>query len=176
MKVTLSATMVAALLSVVPVTTALAHVTANPDEAPADSYFRTALRVGHGCSGSATTAVRVKIPQGVLSVHPQPKPGWKIEIKRRKLDQPVDVGHGRTIIETVDEIVWRGNLPDAYFDEFGLSMKLPAQPNTTLYLPVVQECERGVERWIEVPAGGKPWGDYASPAPFIRLRDTKPGH
>ena len=26
------------------------------------------------------------------------------------------------------------------------------KPNTTLYFPVVQECEQGVSRWIDIPA------------------------
>lgn len=149
---------------------ALGHVTANPNEAPAGAYFRTALRVSHGCSGAATTAVRVKVPDGVFSVRPQAKPGWTIEITMRKLDRPVEIGHGRTITETVDEIAWRGGpLPEAHFDEFGLSMRMPAQPRQTVYFPVVQECERGVHRWIEIPAAGQKWGDLKEPAPFVRL-------
>src|SRR5690606_2375248 len=120
---------------------ATAHVTADPGEAPADSYFRIALRVPHGCEGSPTIAVRVKIPDGVRSVKPQVKPGWEISVTRRKLDRPVDAGHGRMITETVDEVAWRGGpLPDAYFDEFGLNMRLPATPGKTLYFPTVQEC------------------------------------
>jgi uncharacterized protein YcnI len=150
-----------------------AHVTANPAEAPADAYFRTALRIGHGCAGAATTAVRVKIPEGVLAVRPQAKPGWAIEIKLRKLDAPADLGHGRTVSETVDEIAWRGGpLPDAQFDEFGLVMRLPARAGSTLYFPVVQECEQGVHRWIEIPAAGQKWNDLREPAPYIRLLDA----
>jgi len=152
---------------------AFAHVTANPNEAPADSYFRTALRIGHGCAGSPTTAVRVKIPDGVTAVKPQVKPGWSIEIKMRKLEKPLDAGHGRTVSETVDEIAWRGNLPDADFDEFGLSIRLPAKAGQTLYFPVVQECEQGVHRWIEIPAAGQKWDDLREPAPFIRLIDKR---
>lgn len=152
--------------------TAHAHVTANPNEAPADSYFRTAFRVGHGCAGSPTTAVRVKIPGGVTAAKPQVKPGWAIEIKLRKLETPVDAGHGRTVTEVVDEIAWRGGpLPDAYFDEFGLSLRLPAGAGRVLYFPIVQECEQGVHRWIEIPAQGQQWDDLREPAPFIRLID-----
>ena len=154
---------------------AYAHVTANPNEAPANAYFRTSLRVSHGCSGSPTTAVRVKIPDGVQSVRPQAKPGWTIEIKMRKLDKPVEVGHGRAVTETVDEIAWRGGpLPDAYFDEFGLSMRMPAGSKQLLYFPVVQECEQGVHRWIEIPAAGQKWGDLKEPAPFVRVIDAPP--
>lgn len=155
---------------------AQAHVTANPNEGPADSYFRTALRIGHGCEGSPTVAVRVKLPDGVTSVRPQMKPGWTIEIKMRKLDKPIDAGHGRMITETIDEIAWRGGpLPDAYFDEFGLSLRLPAA-GSALYFPTVQECEKGVHRWIEIPAAGQSWNDLKEPAPFVRLTPKRDSH
>lgn len=155
---------------------ARAHVTLNPNEAPAGTYFRTALRVGHGCSGSPTVAIRVKIPDGLTTVKPQPKPGWEITIKMRKLEKPVDAGHGRMVSEVVDEIAWRGGpLPDAHFDEFGLSMKLPATPRTTLWFPTIQECQQGVHRWIEIPTGKQNWDDLKEPAPFVRLIDVKPG-
>jgi uncharacterized protein YcnI len=87
-------------------TSASAHVTAAPNEATAGSFFQTAFTVPHGCSGSPTIAVRVKIPEGILLVKPQMKPGWEIEIKNRKLDKPIEAGHG-TITETVDEVAWR---------------------------------------------------------------------
>ena len=48
-------------------------------------------------------------------------------------------------------------------------MKLPDKPGETLYFPTVQECEKGVHRWIEIPAAGKSRGDYKEPAPFLRL-------
>jgi len=162
----------ASVLILASAASAHAHVTANPTEAPANGYVRTALRVGHGCNGSATTAVRVKIPDGVTAAKPQAKPGWAIEIKMRELDKPLDAGHGRMVGEAVDEIAWRGGpLPDAYFDEFGLSLRLPAKAGQTLYFPVVQECEQGVHRWIEIPAQGEKWDDLREPAPFIRLID-----
>lgn len=154
-----------------------AHVTANPNEASADSYFRTALRVGHGCEGSSTIAVRVKLPDGITSARPEMKPGWAIDIKMRKLDKPIDAGHGRMISEVVDEIAWRGGpLPDAYFAEFGLSLKLPNTPNATLYFPLVQECEKGAHRWIEIPAAGQGWNDLKEPAPFVRVGPKRGGH
>jgi periplasmic copper chaperone A len=147
---------------------AAAHVTANPNQAPADSWFRTALRVSHGCEGTPTIAVRVQLPDGVVSVRPQMKPGWDISIKMRTLDQPIEGPHG-AITEVVDEIAWRsGPLPDAYFDEFGLTMRLPAEQGT-LYFPTVQECEEGIHRWIEIPSGGQAWGDLDEPAPFVTV-------
>lgn len=175
MRVTACAVLAAVYL--VSIGAAEAHVTANPNEAAADSYFRTALRVGHGCEGSPTIAVRVKLPDGLMSVRPQMKPGWTIEIKMRKLAAPIDAGHGRVVTEAVDEIAWRGGpLPDAYFDEFGLSVKLPNMPGATLYFPVVQECEKSVHRWIEIPTAGQSWDSLKEPAPFVRVGPKRGGH
>ena len=59
--------------------------------------------------------------------------------------------------EGVKEVVWSGGkLPDDNYDEFVISTFLTdgLKPNTTLYFPVVQECEQGVSRWIEIPAEG----------------------
>jgi len=153
---------------------ASAHIVASPNEAPANGYFRTALRVTHGCDGAATVAIRVRMPEGVTSVRPQMKPGWEITITMRALAKPVDSGHGQKITETVDEVTWRGGpLPDSYFDEFGLTMRVSAQAGTVLYLPTVQECEKGVRNWTGIPAANQKWGDLPSPAPFLRIQKQR---
>jgi uncharacterized protein YcnI len=156
--------------------TASAHVVADPASGPSGGYFRTSLRVGHGCEGAATVAVRVRIPEGVLIAKPQPKPGWQVSVTKKRLDPPADNRHGGKLTEAVDEIAWRGGpLADSEFDEFGLSLKLPDRPaGETLWFPVVQECERGVHRWIEIPGDGQRWGDLREPAPFIRLTPPEP--
>ncbi|MBI5129842.1 MAG: YcnI family protein [Rhodopseudomonas palustris] len=154
---------------------AVAHVSLQPNEAVAGNYVQTALSVPHGCDGTATLAVRVKIPDGVLSVKPQMKPGWSIEIKTRKIEGEQPKLHGKTITETVDEVAWRGGpLPDAYYDTFGLVMKLPDAAGKTLYFPVVQECEKGVHRWIEIPAAGQTPDGLKEPAPGLRLKPKAP--
>ena len=40
------------------------------------------------------------------------------------------------------------------------------QPGQTIYLPVVQECEKGAHRWIEIPGQGS---DLPEPAPELKL-------
>ncbi|CAN5234915.1 YcnI family protein [soil metagenome] len=166
------AAVVAAVISPMP---AAAHVTARPDEATAGAYFQTAFNVGHGCDGSATVAVRVKIPDGVVSVKPQMKAGWTVEIRKRTLAAPQPGLHGKTITDTVDEVSWRGGpLPDSLYDTFGVTMKLPDTPDQTLYFPVVQECEKGTNRWIEIPAAGEGPDRLHEPAPGIRLKPKAP--
>jgi uncharacterized protein YcnI len=106
-----------------------------------------------------------------VAVKPQMKPGWTITITKRKLDKPIEMGHG-SVTETVDEVAWRGGpLPDAYYDEFGITMRIVGGAGTTLWFPTVQECEQGVHRWIEIPTAGQKWGDLDSPAPFVKIRD-----
>jgi periplasmic copper chaperone A len=164
---TRSTAMAIALFAALP---AAAHVTLEHKQAAAGSYYKAVLQVGHGCKGSPTVSVRVRIPDGVTSAKPQPKLGWTMAIKRTKLPKPVDAGHGRTIDEVVSEVAWSGGpLQDHEFDEFKIMLKLPDQPGTTLYLPVVQECKEGVHRWIELPQAGKTPAQLKEPAPALQL-------
>jgi len=155
--------------------TAQAHVTLAEPEATVGASYRATFRVPHGCGTSPTVKVRVRIPVGVVGVKPMPKSGWKLDLVRGKYDKPYNMYHS-TLTEGVKEVAWSsGNLPNDYYDEFVLSVYLTADlvPGTTLYFPVVQECEDGVNRWIEIPAEGKSSSDYKQPAPALRLRSKK---
>ena len=71
-------------------------------------------------------------------------------------------------------MVWSGGkLADDNFDEFIFSSFLTQglKPDTTLYFPVVQECEQGVSRWIDIPSGGQGGHghDSKTPAPGLKL-------
>lgn len=149
-------------------TAAQAHVTLENQQATIGSTYKATFRVPHGCDGSATVAIRVQIPAGVASVKPMPKPGWTVETIIDK-DQKISNGHGEAPV--VKEVRWSGGkLLDAHYDEFVLRAGLTdALKPGTLYFPLVQECEKGVERWIEIPAEGKSAGDYKKPAPGLKL-------
>lgn len=149
--------------------TAFAHASIETKQVPADSYYKLVMRVPHGCDSSPTLKVRIQIPDGVTGVKPQPKAGWKLEIVKGKLAQPVPDGHGGQITEGVKEVIWTGQLPDEYYDEFVMRMKLPDRPGETLNFPTVQECKKGFARWIEVPEAGKSIDDYAHPVPQVKL-------
>lgn len=165
----LEAAALAAMILAVP-GAALAHVSLQAKEAPAASYYKAVLQVGHGCEGSPTTEIRVKVPDGMQSAKPMPKAGWQVEAIEDKLAEPYE-SHGRTITEDVTEIRWTGgSLPDAHYDEFVFRAKLPDRPaDTVLYVPVVQVCEQGESRWIEIPAEGQDPHDLKEPAPSMRL-------
>ncbi len=154
---------------------AAAHVTVQPKEAPADSYFQLTFTVPHGCNGSATTALRIKLPDGILSAKPQMKPGWNVEVKTRKLATPQQAPHGKMVDEVVDEVAWRGGpLPDNLYDTFGIVVRFPDQPDRSLYFPAVQECEKGTARWIEIPSDNQGADKLQTPAPVVRLKAKSP--
>lgn len=156
---------------------ALAHITLETGEAAAGSTYKAVLRVGHGCEGSPTTTLRVQIPDGVIAVKPMPKPGWTLETRIEPFAEPVAY-YDQMLTEGVREIIWSGgSLPDEWYDEFVFRGMLPqGEVGQVLHFPVVQECEEGVHRWIEVPAEGQSADDLEEPAPTVTLSAPVDGH
>jgi uncharacterized protein YcnI len=165
------AAMLAAVLPlVVPVAQASAHVVLETKEAPAHSFFRAPFLVGHGCDGSSTIAIEITIPDGVTGVKPMPKPGWTLSITDAPYAQPLQV-HGKTVTSGVKTVSWSGGpLPDAWTDEFFLTMQLPDRPaGTVLHFPVVQRCESGTRNWTDIAEPGAAAPPTKSPAPALTL-------
>ena len=150
---------------------AAAHVTIDPPQAVAGSYLRAAFRVPHGCGSAATQRVVITLPEGVLMARPMPKPGWTLRVTEAPLATPIDNGHGGQVTKRVAEIAWEGgNLPDAWYDEFVVMLRLPATANETLWMPAVQHCEGGATAaWTQIPEAGRRVSDYRYPAPALRL-------
>lgn len=130
---------------------ASAHVTVQPKALPADSYTRIAVRVPNESDKAATTKVEVSFPEGIYSTSYEPVPGWKTTIKQRKLDQPVEAGHGSVDSET-DVVTFTATGPGikpGEFQDFGLSIRTPDKAGEELKFPAVQTYDDGeVVRWI----------------------------
>jgi uncharacterized protein YcnI len=153
--------------------TVSAHVTLETQQAAVGASYKAVLRVPHGCDGSATTAIRVRIPAGIIAVKPMPKPGWKLDTVSGTYAKPATL-RGAKVSEGVTEIAWSsGKLADAYYDEFVFTSALAdeLEAGQTVYFPVVQECEKGVNRWIEIPAAGArdDHSESSEPAPGLKL-------
>ena len=153
---------------------AAAHVTLETQKAFADSSYKAVLRVPHGCDGKPTTAIRVRMPEGLIAVKPMPKPGWQLAVVKGKYQHPYDY-EGTKLTEGVEEIDWSGGkLPDAFYDEFVFVGHLTdLAPGTVLSFPTVQECEGAVERWIEIPAKGQDPDELETPAPQLTVVEGK---
>jgi periplasmic copper chaperone A len=160
----------AAAITVAATGLAWAHVTLEVKEARSASTYKAVFRVGHGCGHSPTTAIRVQIPEGVIAVKPMPKPGWKLDTVVADYPKPVKY-YDEMLTKGVKEVSWSGGkLPNDQYDEFVLRATLPdGAAGTMIYFPVVQQCETGATRWIEIPAAGKTVDDYKEPAAVLKL-------
>ena len=156
--------------------TAGAHITANPGEAPSDSYATVRFDVGHGCEESPTTQLRIKVPPSVPSATPAVHPLWDVATKEGKKDK-VEL-HGETITRGVSEVSYTAKqpLPADRLDSVTLSVKLPAgEEGESVYFPTVQSCEKGQNRWIQIPAEGENPDELEEPAPAVVLTAAE-GH
>ena len=152
---------------------AAAHVALDQAEAAAGSYFKATFRVPHGCDGSPTTSVSIAIPEGVISVKPQPKHGWTVRTEKAAYKQSYEL-HGKTITEGVVRVTWEGGpLADGMFDEFAFMTKLPDDPEIMMiFFPVLQTCEEGSIAWDQLSAHG-PDEHLPRPAPMLHLNHGK---
>lgn len=128
---------------------ASAHIDPEPKEAQAGSTQPIAFTVEHGCDGSPTTQLDMRLPDGVTGAQPDPVEGWN-----------------GSVAENVITFVG-GPLPDDVEATFSVTMTLPPTPDTTIYFPFVQRCEVGEIRWIGIPA--EPGDELDEPAPALLL-------
>lgn len=163
-------TLAAAVLTTTLATPVAAHVVLDETNAPAGSYFKATFRVPHGCDGSATTAISIRIPEGVISVKPQPKHGWTVITEKAAYKKSYTL-HGREVNEGVVKVTWEGGpLADDMFDEFAFMTKLPNDADIMmLFFPVEQVCEKGSVNWDEIATPDMDPHSLARPAPMLHL-------
>ena len=161
----LAATLLAAL-ALAPA--AGAHVTLQPEEAPAGGFTRLDVRVPNEEDNASTTKVDVQMPPGFLFVSTEPVPGWSTKVTMRKLDKPVEQ-FGEQITEEVGRITFTGDgqtgvIRPGQFQDFGLSVGVPdKKPGSALTFKALQTYSNGeVVRWIGPP-------DSEQPAPQVKL-------
>ena len=147
---------------------AQAHVTLQPEEAPAGGFARLDVRVPNEEDDAGTTKVAVQMPPGFYFVSYEPKPGWNIKVTKRKLANPVEE-HGEKITEEVAEVTITGDgktgiIKPGQFEDFGLSLGVPeGKAGSKLTFKATQTYENGkVVRWIGAP-------DSEKPAPQVTL-------
>lgn len=151
---------------------ALAHASLDVKTASQGS-LRAAVRVPHGCEGSATTVVKVSIPEGIIGVKPAPKAGWTVETVKGPYAKAYEHYHGK-VSEGVKEIVWRGGpLLDEHYDEFIFVgfVSDAFKAGDAVPFPVTQDCEKGQVAWTEVAASGQEPRSLKYPAPILKIVD-----
>lgn len=160
---------------------AFSHVTLEQQQVETNTFYKAVLRVGHGCDGLPTTALRVQLPTGFQGAKPMPKAGWTIQSKTEKLATPYD-NHGKPVTEDVTEITWAvtsaaSALPDGHYDEFIL-LGRAAVPVGAAWFKVTQLCQEGSKTgsnpWTEVPTTGSSTRGLKFPAALLNV--TAPAH
>ena len=172
MKTLIQAAVAASLLSA---TAASAHVTLEKAEAPPKSTYKAVFRVPHGCGQSATTAINVTIPEGVIAAKPMPKAGWKLEITKGAYAKSYKY-YSSEVFEGPKQITWSGGmLPDDQYDEFTISVYFSdaISVGTNVFFPVEQTCEKGVNHWTGTAKDGEPAKEGVEPAPSVKITDVQ---
>jgi uncharacterized protein YcnI len=130
---------------------ALAHVSFTPVHGNAGREIVLKVRVGHGCDGQDTTAVRLTIPDGVEVVRADGLPNWRARIENKA---------GRAVAVT-----WRGKVAHDAPASADLRLRLPKREGW-LYFPAVQTCGKTAVNWTDIPKGDE---GAAHPAPAIEV-------
>jgi uncharacterized protein YcnI len=152
-KMLLTAALVLAPLS------AFAHVSLADNTAAPGAQVVAHFRVGHGCSGSPTTGLRIVLPAGVSGVVPQPQAGWKVETA-------MDGGQVKAVTYT------GGSLAADTKGEFLVAMTLPAKTGLFIF-PATQTCASGSEEWSDAP-DMKSGVKSTHPAPVLYVGEPAP--
>jgi uncharacterized protein YcnI len=128
-----------------------AHVTINPNTAPAKGFTELLVRVPSELDNANTTKIDMKFPHGFVQVSYDPKPGWKFNVQMAKLAKPVQTDDG-PVTEEVSRITISATgqgLAPGQFTDFPLSVAVPDQAGKKLLFPTVQTYSNGkVVRWI----------------------------
>ncbi len=154
---------------------AQAHVTLQPDTAPAGGFTRLDVRVPNERDDAGTTKVDVQLPPGFIAASYEPVPGWKVKVTRSKAAEPIDTGEGLKSDTQVSRITWTGDgkagvIAPGEFQDFGLSLKMPdGQAGDKLTFKALQTYDDGqVVRWIGPE-------DADEPAPVVTLEGGAEG-
>jgi hypothetical protein len=150
------------------ITNAYAHVGLEQSKAAAGSYHKLTFKVGHGCESTGTHTFKVTLPEEAMGAKPMPKAGWNLSTASAPLSKPY-TSHGKTIEKDVREVTWSGGLlPDAFYDEFSIQVKLTDTPGK-VYFKVTQICEKGRWDWIDIPEEGQSGKSLKAPAPVLEV-------
>ena len=139
---------------------AAAHVVLAPTTVAPGAEYAGAFKIGHGCSGSATVALKVEVP-GSLRVAAPAKAGWRMAVVRA-----VSLGGGG--VPPVRTITWRGRLAADQTESFPIVFVAP-EKDGPIYFKAIQSCETGEARWVEIATAAQSRRDLKFPAPVLEV-------
>lgn len=169
-----AALITAALVAVA--TPASAHVGVSTTDATQGGFGKAVFRVPNESDTAATTKLVVTLPEATpfAFVTAGSKPGWDVEIAKKKLDAPVKAGDYE-VTEIVSTVTWTatdGGIPVGQFDEFGISGG-PFPDADSISFAAQQSYDDGeVVDWAEEQVGDT---EPEHPAPSMTLAASTDG-
>lgn len=130
---------------------AAAHVEPDVTEVPAGAAATVEFHVEHGCEGSPTVKLELRVPADVTDAAPVEKPGWTGAVTDRVVTFA------------------GGSLPDDQEDAFSITFTAPSTVGTVLRFPMIQTCEQGTLEWIQTDE------EAERPAPAVKIVAAEPG-
>jgi uncharacterized protein len=150
---------------------AQAHVTLQPNQAPAGAFTVLDVRVPTERDNASTAKVDVQFPAGFASASYQAVPGWKVRVIKKKLATPIQTDDG-PITEGVSRMVWTrtnrgGGIKPGQFQDFPISVQIPGKAGDKLTFKALQTYSNGeVVRWIGAAGSDEP-------APVVTVTSAK---
>ena len=171
----LSAALITAVL-VLSATPASAHVTVSSPDASSGGFGKLVFRVPTESETAATTKIRITLPpdRPFAFVSAQPKPGWKLDVQKAELDEPL-TSHGTTLTEAVSTVTWTSTdgIAPGEFDEFAISAG-PFPKVRTMSFSAEQTYDDGeVVSWDEPTKKGAAEPEHPAPALALAAADVE---
>jgi uncharacterized protein YcnI len=154
---------------------AWAHVSVSPSEAPRGSFTTLTFQVPNETEDANTTKVEVQFPQDhpIADASVQAIPGWNVVVTKKALETPITTDEGDSLDEGVNTVTWTATgdgIKPGFFEQFKVSVGLPAEGDT-LTFPALQTYDNGdVVRWIGVET--TPGEEPEDPAPTLTLTEA----
>jgi uncharacterized protein YcnI len=151
---------------------AAAHVAVTPSSAePGAEATELSFRVPNERSDATTTAVELALPTdhpfALASVRPMP--GWKIQVTKQKLAQPLKSDDG-PVTDAVTSITWTGgSIGVGQYEDFDVTIgPLPENPTGIVFKALQTYSDGSVVRWIDLTPAGSAEPEH--PAPVLQVR------
>ena len=127
---------------------ASAHLEPDPASITAGEAATVAFNVEHGCDGSPTIELQIKLADGITDAQPVAKDGWTSSV--------------------ADGVVTfsGGSLPATTQETFSITFTAPTT-NGALVFPSIQRCTVGQINWIQPTVEGQP--EPEEPAPVVQV-------
>lgn len=139
-------------------TASQAHVGVSPDAVEPGGSAVLTFSFTHGCEESPTTALRITMPDGLASVSPTFDSNWNIAVER------ADNGLVSAITYTAVSPI-----PSGLQGAVSMAVQVGEDASESLAFPVQQQCESGINDWVELAEAGTDPHDLDSPAPIVSI-------